>query len=89
MTIPTQDRKQMLIGFLKDYKVQVTFTKVNGEKRVMNCTLKEDLIPIALDNTVYQAKPKSVNPNTIAVYDLDKNDWRSFRIDSITETKLL
>ena len=28
--------------------VQVTFTKVNGEERIMSCTLNSDLLPAAI-----------------------------------------
>jgi hypothetical protein len=88
-TTDIANRKKMLKSFLSHNKVQVTFTKVNGDTRIMNCTLNEDLIPVKLDKSVYEPKNKADNPNTIAVYDLDKNAWRSFRIENIIETKLL
>ena len=37
--------KPWLIGILKSGKVEVTFTKKDGEQRVMQCTLSEELIP--------------------------------------------
>jgi len=89
MTTPIVDRRTMLKNFLKDNKVEVTFRKVNGETRVMNCTLCEDFIPGKLDNNIGIKPPPKINDNVLAVYDLDKNSWRSFRIDSIIETKLL
>ena len=30
---------------LRDEILEVTFTKVNGDKRVMNCTLMEQIMP--------------------------------------------
>ncbi|NDG30841.1 DUF2693 domain-containing protein, partial [bacterium] len=56
------------------------FKKSNGEERVMNCTLKEDVV------VPYQAKTentKKQNPDVLPVWDIDKNEWRSFRYDSV------
>ena len=88
-TTPIADRRTMLKNFLKDNKVEVTFRKVNGEIRIMNCTLCEDFIPVKLEDNDVARPSHKVNDNVLAVYDLDKNSWRSFRIDSIIETKLL
>ena len=32
---------------------------------------------------------KKENPDTISVWDIDKNGWRSFRIDSVKEIKIV
>jgi hypothetical protein len=61
--------------------VHVGFTKTNGEKREMRCTLRSDVIP---PSAVVEGKtPKKENPDVMAVWDLDKSAWRSFRLDSI------
>lgn len=68
---------EVLQETLKDNIVTVTFTKANGEERVMRCTLIESYI---------QEKGKGVrkvNADVISVWDLDKNGWRSFRKDSV------
>lgn len=57
---------------------QVSFTKGDGSKRVMNCTLKEDLM---VDNT--SVVSASQNEEVIPVFDTDVNGWRSFRVDSV------
>jgi len=88
MTTTPEERKLELTALLKAGKLQVSFTKLNGEKREMVCTLNEELLPQSTD-TIVTAKPRVSNPNTIAVYDLDKHDWRSFRIDSLIETKIV
>ena len=62
--------------------IQVTFTKANGETRVMNCTLKHDLLPEQTDLEEHVAK-RPENPTVLAVWDLDLKAWRSFRIDSV------
>ena len=58
--------------------VEVVFTKVNGEKRVMKCTLQESFLPEQKGDT-----ERKKNENVLAVYDIDSNDWRSFRFDSV------
>jgi hypothetical protein len=61
--------------------VIVNFTKTNGEAREMRCTLRSDMIPPA---PVVEGKiPKKENPDVQAVWDLDKESWRSFRFDSL------
>ena len=37
--------RNILLEALKNNLCTVTFTKVNGETRVMPCTLKEDVVP--------------------------------------------
>jgi len=61
---------------------EVTFTKKNGEERVMPCTLVFDHIP-------EEHHPKGTgtgqhnSQETIAVWCMDKEAWRSFRVDSV------
>jgi len=62
----------------------VLFTKVNGEERTMHCTTNIDFIP-------KDKHPKSsVNgrEDVIAAFDTSKQDWRSFRVDSVKEFKV-
>lgn len=61
----------------------VAFTKVNGEHRNMRCTLKPDLIPHDDTQSETQKEPRKVNEEVIAAFDLDKNEWRSFRVDKL------
>lgn len=62
---------------LKEKVMRVTFTKVNGEERVMDCTLMEGVVP----ETKGGKKP---NPEVLNVWDVNKNDWRSFKIANVT-----
>lgn len=61
----------------------VTFTKVNGETRTMQCTLHPDYLPesrlLTEDDT-----PRTQDPNTLPVWDIESKGWRSFRLDSVT-----
>lgn len=75
--------KKWFSGLLKEIEVDLQFTKANGEKRQMRCTLKESLIPE--DKQPKHDSKRKVSEDTIAVFDLDKQDWRSFRYDAIIE----
>jgi len=62
--------------------INVTFTKKDGTKRNMRCTLIEKYLPEQIDIEETISKKKH-NPNILAVWDMDNNGWRSFRLDSI------
>lgn len=76
--------KKILSSLLKEKSAVVTFTKKNGEERVMNCTLIENLIP-------EDQRPKGViskkSDNALSVWDLDANGWRSFVYDNVKKIK--
>ena len=74
----TDESKEAIWNKLFDGTVQVVFTKKDGSERIMNCTLHEDYVP-EIKGT------KAINPDVIAVYDVDAKGWRSFRWDSIKE----
>ena len=64
----------------------VTFTKKDGTSRVMRCTLKEELLPVV--DTDSDKKERKQSDESLAVWDLDKNAWRSFRVDSVNKFEL-
>jgi len=66
---------------LKMGTVTVTFTKKDGTDRVMNCTLEPSKLPKV--EVLEDKKPRKINENTLAVYDLDNQGWRSFTIRSV------
>lgn len=80
MTIFTRDG---LIDMLRHNIVSVTFTKVNGEERVMKCTLRGDLIPNSSFQNGELVVEQKQRSNNVAVWDVDANGWRSFRIASV------
>jgi len=66
---------------LKNGEAVVTFTKMDGAVRIMRCTLNDPLLP-----EQYRGKGDLITEagNTMRVFDLDLNEWRSFRVDSVT-----
>lgn len=60
--------------------IEVTFTKVDGSTRVLLGTLDPDEIPA---DKAPKGTGKAENPMVVALFDVEAQDWRSFRIDSI------
>jgi hypothetical protein len=80
MTIFTRDG---LIDMLRHNIVSVTFTKVNGEERIMRCTLQTNYIPNApIQNGELVVEGKTTS-NNVSVWDIDANGWRSFRVANV------
>jgi hypothetical protein len=78
-----------LKDMLKVGPVTVTFTKKDGTVRVMECTLDSNLIPPApVTEGAEPKKKKTVNENTMAVYDLEAKAWRSFTIRAVSRVQL-
>ena len=85
--------REWVRGLLQNSAVTVTFTKADGTDRDMLCTLDSSRIPV----TVYKPVPASVDgivresrktkkapdPHSIRVFDLEKQEWRSFRFERL------
>lgn len=73
-------------NILRSSVIDVHFTKTDGTTRIMKCTLNEEFIPAregeASENT------RKVNPDVCAVWDMEKEAWRSFRWDSLIKIEL-
>lgn len=86
----TSWRNSYLQEQLKIKVLKVKFIKKDGTERDMVCTLRPDMMPQQID-LEESVQKKSPNPDVLAVYDVEKDGWRSFRYDSIigfSETEL-
>lgn len=72
-----------IVGRLRDGVLQVTFDNVNGEQRIMPCTLQTDYMPDMSESKVNQVDEFSVNKSVIRAFAIDKQSWRSFRVDNV------
>lgn len=63
----------------------VVFTKGNGEVRELECTLLESFI-VKYEKKTDRVKPK--NENILAVWDVESEGWRSFKVDSVISIDL-
>jgi len=78
--------KENTIAKLVKGEVVVTFSKINGDKRVMTCTLQEGVVPEATKtDTISQKKVQKINEEVQVVWDLNAKGWRSFRWANVTE----
>lgn len=77
--------KDLIRSTLKSNICKIKFTKTNGEVREMICTLKDDVV-VPHEKTTDRVK--AINEEVLAVWDCEKNAWRSFRFDSILEHTL-
>ena len=79
--IPTN---QDLRNQLTQNVMVVDFTKLNGDKRVMTCTLREDIKPAATKtDTMSQKAVREISDAVVSVWDVNAKGWRSFRYDRI------
>ena len=75
--------RETLIKNLQKQAMRITFTKVNGDERVMDCSLQEHILP----PTKYTDRKQ--NEEVLPVWDINKGEWRSFRLDSVTNIESL
>jgi hypothetical protein len=79
------DRNTMYADLTK-YVCNVAFEKIDGTMRQMRCTL----IPTYILNEQKETHvPRKQSDEVLAVWDLDKNAWRSFRIDSVLNYSIM
>ena len=76
-------KRDVLIKNLQKQAMRITFTKVNGEERVMDCSLQEHIVPA----TKYTDRKQK--EEVLPFFDINKGEWRSFRLDSVTNIELL
>jgi hypothetical protein len=77
-----------LLKALQKGQVTVTFRKIDtGDIRVMPCTLNPDVLKAnGIENKVdYTSEGMEAFP----VWSLDKNAWRSFRLDTVEGWEVL
>lgn len=88
MPIDLNDKEKLrntLTDLLKTNVMQLEFVKVDGSTRNMIATLIDEKI------VKYERKTeavKEVNESVLAVFDLQKKEWRSFRLDSLTSARI-
>ena len=82
-TMSEKDQKmfrEWVKGILQRETATLTFQKKDGTIRVMKATLREEHMPVFEKKTDTVRK---VNDEVLSVVDIEKNEWRSFRFDSI------
>ena len=73
--------REWFYGVMCMHEVEIDFIKKNGEARTITCTLDEGkMLGYVPKSDNVRAKSKE----SLSVYDLEKEEWRAFRYDSIT-----
>lgn len=84
-----EEFKQEILQTLRAGICEVTFTKINGETRIMPCTLKQDLLPVKEQKSstfnVFQER----KGDAISVWCTDAQAWRSFKLSKLTGIRQL
>ena len=87
--------REWVRGLLTNSEVTVTFTKADGTDRDMLCTLDHSRIPVSVAKPISTTAPvdgivresrkpkKEPDPHSIRVFDLEKQEWRSFRFERL------
>lgn len=78
--VNTPEGREWLTGVLRDGPVDVVFIKSDGTERKMHCTLQEGVV------VPHEKKTERVKENhddILAVWDLEKSAWRSFKLGSV------
>lgn len=79
-TFNTPEGRKWLAGILRSGPVSVVFVKRDGTERKMMCTLQEG---VAVPHDKKTDRIKEATPDVLAVWDLEKKAWRSFKLSSI------
>lgn len=79
--------KEQYVQELKEGICEVVFTKRDGSQRIMNATLNdkilEEIFGQRQDNDG-EKKTRKQSEDVVVCLDVDKKEWRSFRVDSVT-----
>ena len=75
--------RNWLRNVLKTETVRLTFRKKDDTIREMVCTLNESKLP----PQEQKKESRAENINSMPVFDLEKNEWRAFRFDSVKQIK--
>ena len=85
--------RDKLLNDLRENVIEVHFKKVNGEFRAMRCTLPPRLLPESYSASENEQEIEKQfhqkNQDVLAVWDVQKNGWRSFRIDSVNYCQVI
>jgi hypothetical protein len=88
----TPEFKTWLKGLLVDENTKdlcVVFTKKDGTERELFCTLNESRIPSAKLPKVQESGSvvRNFSDESARVFDTEKQEWRSFRWDSVKQVR--
>jgi hypothetical protein len=79
-----------LLADLKENVVEVTFKKLDGDTRIMKCTLMNNMLPRNYNpDHMHEMHHKEENKAVIAAWDIVKGGWRSFHVENVEYAQVL
>lgn len=81
-TMDVESMREYIVEALRAGICEVTFNKVNGERRVMPCTLKEELLPERDQKDSNFSNLKESKSDAVSVWCTDADGWRSFKLSN-------
>ena len=76
--------KENLREILSESVIEITFEKVDGTLREMAATLNSEIIPAKEEvEEGVEVKAKAKSDTSLAVWDTEKNAWRSFKWENL------
>lgn len=88
-SIPLNFVQNELKSMLRNNIVELTFDKINGDRRIMECTLLPKYLPDKINKTIdSDLLTATENNHYLAVWDLKSEGWRSFRFDRVVSYKI-
>jgi len=79
-------RREQILSLLQENVCAVTFAKVDGEVRIMPCTLSPAVLP-RIEKGPAVERPQ--NAEVMSVWCTDKEGWRSFRVANVHSIRVL
>ena len=82
--------KEDLKNLLEKNVLTIDFLKLNGDRRIMTCTLRDDMKPRATKaDPMSQKAVREVSDAVVSVWDVNARGWRSFRYDRVNAVDIV
>lgn len=83
-------QRDEIIRDLRDHVAEVTFKKLDGSQRKMQCTLLPSHLPRNYNaDHLEEMHQKEPNLETVVCWDIQKQGWRSFHVDLVEYVQIL
>jgi hypothetical protein len=80
--------RDYLLDLLQNNLCRIVFTKVSdGSKRIMYASLSTQYLPEVAEGK--EKVQKAASDAVIRVFDVEVQEWRSFRVDSLSSIKIV
>ena len=85
LVTPAEMKVEFFKTLLKNDIVRIGFKKVDGTESEMICTLLEAKLPASVSTKKVETK----SSDTVRAFSIDRNGWRSFKVDNVTFYEIL